>query len=503
MISMKHAANLAWPAAILLTAAPLFPKTITVSKSGGDFATIQAGLNAASAGDTVLAKPGVYGEKAVFGKSGSQAGGYITLKGEAGAILDGTGLNAGELVSIDSKSYVRVTGLEVRNLKGSGTPIGISVGGGGSHIEILGNHVHNIENATGNAHGIAAYGSTATPISQLIVDGNEIDHCKLGQSESMVLNGNVAGFVVSDNVVHDNDNIGIDFIGFEGTGPGGQDQAREGICRGNRVYNISSAANPTYGGERSADGIYVDGGRDIVIERNIVDNCDIAYEIASEHGGKSTSNITIRNNFASRSWQGNIMAGGYASNKGNADNVVITGNTTYFGNGGEVVLQNNCKGVIIRNNVFFAAAGKAYLENAGSNNTAVTADNNLYFGASTSSPGSWSDAHAVFGNPKLQGAPSNLHLAVGSPAINAGAALDTAMSGTLDIDGEARVAGAKPDLGADEAGGTTGLAGVTEGGAAGWRDAIRGHAEAGYEKESRDGLGRASGMRIKASWRAR
>jgi len=35
----------------------------------------------------------------------------------------------------------------------------------------------------------------------------------------MVLNGNVEKFVVSNNVVHDNDNIGIDFIGYEGENP--------------------------------------------------------------------------------------------------------------------------------------------------------------------------------------------------------------------------------------------------------------------------------------------
>ena len=59
-----------------------------------------------------------------------------------------------------------------------------------------------------------------------------------------VLNGNVDGFTVSHNLVHDNDNIGIDFIGFEGNGPATLDQARNGRCFGNRVYNISSAANP-------------------------------------------------------------------------------------------------------------------------------------------------------------------------------------------------------------------------------------------------------------------
>lgn len=438
-------------------------KSITVGKSGATHTTIQAGLSAAAAGDTVMVAAGVYGEAVSFVKSGSQAAGWITLKGQAGAIVDGTGLNGDGLISIESKSYVRVEGFEVRNLKGSGTPIGISISGGGSHIAILSNKVHHIENANGNAHGIAAYGDAATPISDLVVDGNEIHSCKLGQSESMVLNGNVDGFVVSRNVVHDNDNIGIDFIGYEGTGPGAQDQARNGKCFGNKVYNISSAANPTYGGERSADGIYVDGGRDIVIEGNVIDNCDIGIEIASEHGGKATANITVRNNFASRSWQGNIMAGGYAASKGSAENISIIGNTTYGGHDGELILQFNCKGVAIKNNIFQALSGGSYLEGSGSSNTNISVDNNLYFGGSKTSPGSWPDAHALYGDPKLQAPPSNLHLTAGSPAIGAGLLLEAGLAGLTDVDGEGRVAAGKPDIGADEFGGVTRLRPLAKG----------------------------------------
>lgn len=440
---------------ILCAIASAHAKVITVGKTGAAHATIQAGLNAAGPGDTVLVAAGVYGEAVSFGKSGSQAAGWITLKGQAGAIVDGTGLKGHGLISIESKSFVRVEGLEVRNLKGTGTPMGISISGGGDHIAILGNRVHHIENANGNAHGIAAYGDASTPLSNLLIDGNEVHSCKLGQSESMVLNGNVDGFTVSRNIVHDNDNIGIDFIGFEGTGPAGQDQARNGKCFGNKVYNISSGANPTYGGERSADGIYVDGGRDIVIEGNVIDNCDIGIEIASEHGGKATSNIMVRNNFAGRSWQGNIMAGGYAAGKGSAENISIIGNTTYGGRDGELILQFNCKGVAIKNNIFQAAAGGTYLKNSGSNNTGIAVDNNLYFGGSKTSPGSWPDAHALFADPKLQSPPSNLHLTAGSPAIGAGLLLDAALAGLTDVDGDGRVAGGKPDLGADEFGGST------------------------------------------------
>ncbi|MBC7487169.1 MAG: hypothetical protein H7282_10505 [Cytophagaceae bacterium] len=228
--------------------------TIIVAPVGAAYATIQAGVNAANAGDTVLVRAGTYNEAVSFPRSGSLALSYITLLAEAGAILDGTG--KGQLgVYINSKNYIRVIGLEVQNFKGTGTPIGISVRGSSSNVQILNNKVHNIENANDNAHGIAFYGTSAMPMTNILVDGNEVRNCLLGQSESLVLNGNVNGFIVSNNIVHDNDNIGIDFIGFEGIGPTGSDQARNGVCTDNTVYNISTFTNPTYGGDRNADGI--------------------------------------------------------------------------------------------------------------------------------------------------------------------------------------------------------------------------------------------------------
>lgn len=464
-------------------------KILAVAKSGAAYATVQAGLSAAAAGDTVLVAAGIYSEAIAFGKSGSAAGGFITLRGEAGAILDGTGSNADALISIRGKSYVRAEGFEVRNLSGSDVPMGISVSGAGSHIEVRGNVVHHIENPNGNAHGIACYGDASEPLSGLVVEGNAIHSCKLGQSESMAINGNVDGVLVAGNIVHDNDNIGIDFIGFEGTGPNGQDQVRNGICRGNTVYAISSASNPTYGGERSADGIYVDGGRDIMIEGNTVDNCDIGIEIASEHGGKATSGITARNNFVSRSWQGNLMAGGYAASKGSAESIAFIGNTTYGGKGGELILQFNGKDIQIRNNCFVAATGGSYLVQAGSNNTAIVADNNLYWGAGKTSAGAWSDPHALFADPKLAGVPANLHLGAGSPAIGAAAPLDTALAGTKDADGDPRVIGDKPDIGADEAGGSSALRSTKGRYPAGYRNSS---ARSDSRHALRDGLGRTN-----------
>ncbi|XXX80734.1 right-handed parallel beta-helix repeat-containing protein [Sorangium sp. So ce134] len=374
------------------------------------------------------------------------AAGCITLQGEAGAILDGTGKD-GAGIEIASKSYIRVAGMTVQNFKGADTPIGISVSGSSSFLEIRDNLVHHIESSE-DAHGIALYGTSATPMTEILIDGNEIRDCKLGTSESMVLNGNVTNFVVSRNTIHDNNNIGIDFIGFEGVGPAGSDQARNGVCVDNVVYNITSAQNDAYEGERSADGIYVDGGRDIVIERNKVDNSDIGIEVASEHRGRTTSNITVRNNFVSRSYQGNIMIGGYSTSVGNAANISVLNNTLYQAAGGEIILQNNSDGVLIQNNILHGRSGNAYVS-SGRNNRNVRVDNNIFFGASQTSAGAFADPRARFVNPRLAGPPSDLHLTSGSLAIDAGVELG-AQSGAYDIDGAPRTSGARIDIGADE-----------------------------------------------------
>ena len=438
-------------------------REIIVAPLGGDFTTVAAGVGAAQAGDRVTVRAGIYNEAVSFGRSGSAAAGFITLQGDLGAILDGTG-RSGQGITIYNKNYIKVIGMTVRNFRSGSTPMGISVEGSSSSIELRNNLIHNIENPNGNAHGIAFYATAATPMTNIVVDDNEIRNCQLGQSEALVLNGNVDGFIVARNIVHDNDNIGIDFIGFEGTGPVGQDQARHGTCVDNVVYNISSASNPTYGGERSADGIYVDGGRDIVIERNKIDSCDIGIEVASEHGGKATSNITVRNNFISRSYQGNVLMGGYASSKGDATNVVVVHNTTYQGTYGEIVLQYNCDGITIKNNILRARTGQSYISNDGGNNTNVRVENNVYYGASTTSPGSFPDARARFVNPLFVSPLTDLHLLIGSPAIGAGINLGLdaqgqLVSGISDIDGMPRVQGSAIDIGAHEflVGGSVGV----------------------------------------------
>ncbi len=99
-----------------------------------------------------------------------------------------------------------------------------------------------------NALGSAVYGGDAgTPISALVVDGIEVHNLQTGSSKSLVLNGNVTHFRGAHNRVHNNNNIGIDIIGFECTAPDPNvDRARDDVVSEDPVYDIMSKGNPAY-----------------------------------------------------------------------------------------------------------------------------------------------------------------------------------------------------------------------------------------------------------------
>jgi hypothetical protein len=357
-------------------------------------------------------------------------------------------------------------------------PVGIYVTGTAHHIELRNNKIHNIEqNGTSSsgtdAHGIAVYGTSATQsINNIIIDGNELDSLKLGSSESLVLNGNVDTFQVTNNSVHHNNNIGIDAIGYEGTSSDtATDRARNGLIRGNTVSDIDSYGNVAYGTDRSADGIYVDGGRDIVIERNIVHHCNIGIELASEHSGKSTSGITVRNNFVYRNDIAGVSIGGYDTKRGSTQGCFIVNNTLFQNDtlqegNGELYIQYDTKNNVLENNIVIANSQNAFITNDYTANSGNVVDYNLYFGPGGSANSSWewkktsyddfasyqtgtgNDAHSQFLDPQLTSSVlPDLHLKAASPAIGAG--LYRAEVGTADIDGESRVNGVI-DVGADE-----------------------------------------------------
>ena len=201
-------------------------------------------------------------------------------------------------------------------------------------------------------------------INNLTISGNEVDHNKTGCSETLTLNGNVENFTVVGNLIHDNNNIGIDAIGYEGTSPqAAYDRARNGTISGNTVYNITSFGNPDYGNVYAADGIYVDGGTNIVIERNTVHDTDLNVELASEHKGKLTDYITLRNNLIYHGNSNGISIGGYDSKRGGTDHCTIVNNTLYDNDmkqtgSGEFQVQYYATNNVFKDNIVYASASQ-------------------------------------------------------------------------------------------------------------------------------------------------
>lgn len=211
------------------------------------------------------------------------------------------------------------------------------------------------------AHGIAVYArNDLAPVRNLSVSGCEVYDCLCGDSESLVLNGNIDGFTVNGNVIHDNNNIGIDLIGFEGTARheqnGGFDNlysvdfVRNGTCHDNVVYNISTRGNPAYreAGEYNlcAAGMYVDGGQDIEIYNNFVFNCDIGLEVATEHSPDDNElfkvrGVRVHDNVVAgcRGWCG-LCFGGHDKDLGFTEDCEFS-NNTFVDNGTQVGVQRS------------------------------------------------------------------------------------------------------------------------------------------------------------------
>jgi len=461
--------------------------------SDAPWKTVQHAADTAAAGDTILVHGGVYNEHVTFSKSGNADSGYITFQNAPGerAIVDGTGLDIPEhqwgLFTLQNVSYVIMEGFEVRNYTTNSTrdvPIGIFVVGAGSNDQLVNNFVHDITTTAAtnprkcgsNAFGITVYGTQVpTAIDGLAVSGNEVSHLHTGCSETLSLDGNVTNWAVVNNLVHDNDNIAIGAIGFEKVAKDpAYDQARDGVIRGNTVYNITSFGNPDYGNQYAADGIYVDGGTNIVIEQNLIHDVDLGIELASEHQGRTSSYVIARNNLVYSGNSAGISIGGYGASRGGTDHCKVVGNTLYANDtkntgSGEFQIQFNATNNVFENNILYAgqqgllvndfttsSADPAqldynlYFSSAGDANSVWNWQKQRYKGYAAYLTGSGNDAHSPpFSDPQFVNPPANLDTGNVSPAREAGINLGAKVVGVRDFAGNRRVMGTI-DIGAYE-----------------------------------------------------
>ena len=298
--------------------------------------TIQHAMDNATPNSVVHIAAGTYHEKVEVNVSGTM-GNQIVFRNmnEDEVIVDGTGINSLEaIIGIFDQSYITIQGLKIQNSVLLDAQ-GIIVEGACQGIEIRNNEISNIHfsndpnatvNETTNSQPIIVYGTSgSTAIGGLVIDGNVVRDSRTGFSEGLAVNGNVDGFSVSNNLVYNISNIGIDIIGHEQNAPA-NDQARNGIISYNQVHNCKSPY-------ATAAGIYVDGGRDLVVEGNLVYDCQWGIEIGCENLNKTTSNVIVRNNLIYDNDDAGIAIGGYDFPSGSGKVIDCQFlNNTCFGN---------------------------------------------------------------------------------------------------------------------------------------------------------------------------
>lgn len=442
--------------------------------------TIQKAAKAAAPGETVFIHAGTYAESVRVGVSGVE-GKPITFKaaGDGLVRIDGSTLKVPEgtagLIVIEQKSHLVFEGLELGDLQSADedcVPCGVRLEGSGRNIILRRLKVGRIRHTSkegGDAHGIAVYGTDGTtPWSGILIEDCEVFECRLGSSEALVINGNVEGFVISGNTVRDCNNIGIDVIGLEKTAPM-NDQPRRGRVVGNKVFNISSFGNPAYGDERSAGGIYVDGARDIIVERNLVHHCDYGIEVGCENPG-TTADVVVRSNLLLRNAVAGLIFGGYDEERGTVERCLFAhntlwGNDTSGSGSGEIVIQKARNNTLRHNLIVPGAAGLAITNPFGAAlSSGNVADWNCY---GVKAPrfvwqekellglapfrAAGQERNGRVGEARFKDAErGDLHLRKDSMAVNAGDPAFTAVAGELDFDGLPRIAGARVDAGAFE-----------------------------------------------------
>jgi Right handed beta helix region len=473
-------------------------------------ASVEEAVTRLPHGGTVLVAGGTYAQRVMLrGVHG------VTIRplGHSHVILDGGPLTppsgTSAMVTIVNSSHIAVRGLDIRDYgttSRKSVPIGIYVHGASSHVTIRHNHVHSMGNYNGtlgsfdiNAHGIAVYGDRVHhPISDLAITHNQVDHLALGASETVVVNGNVDHWRITHNRIHDNNNIGIDAIGFEPTLRGAArysqaNRARHGVIADNVIDDIISRGNPAYyeggGWCDCADGIYIDGGASIRVMRNRLRGDDIGIEVAAENARGRADHVVVADNFVTRSGYVGIATGGYCDGRrdcggvetGRAMDNKFLHNTLYANNqladgSPEILVQYHVTRTVIRGNIVdatgpaHALVGTVPRAQDDASGRAPRIDGNLYYAsggrASQASFGilgitytGWQDyrsatgedAHSRFADPRLRRPRhGDLHLRSGSPAVDAGLSEPPGLVGRRDIDGQPRVQGPRIDIGADE-----------------------------------------------------
>ena len=395
--------------------------------------TIQKAANTLVAGDTVFIKGGTYNERVVIQNSGTPNN-YVVFSNYQNdtVIVDGSGISWGSnwngLFDISGKSYIKISGLNIKNADYGGFWIENS-----DHIVIENSCTYNTFSS-----GIGVWNS-----SFITIKNNEVElACNDGEQECITVS-NSSNCEISQNNVHNN-----------GSGANGG----EGIDIKQGSHDVNVFNNSVHHlNERI--GIYADAWDrytyNINIYQNTVHDCGNNGMVVQSEMGGTIEYVSFYNNIVYRNkWDGIAVGSVTASDTVSSTpvhHIKIINNTLYKNGGisngwGFGILVNNpdAKDITIRNNICSENSAQIGVQQI---NSGEIIDHNLFYGNNTASG-------AVYGNDSIIGNPlfinSNsfdFHLQVNSPAIDNGS---SANAPVFDFDNNKRPTGLGFDIGACE-----------------------------------------------------
>ena len=388
----------------------------TVINVPAEAATIQAAIDRAIDGDTVLVAPGTYVETINF------LGKAITVTSEEGparTIIDARG--AGSVVTFRSRETRAsvLSGFTIRGGGNTSTGGGIAIGSSSPTID------GNIVTENQSCSGVGIYSTFGSPlIRNNKITRNSIHGCTGGWGIGVYIGGNSAAELVGNEI---SDNTGAAASG----GGVALFAAGNATVRGNVIArNVTSGeAGCGWGG-----GIMTANFSEAKVVGNVIVGNVACFGGGVHWGGSTGSNVfvnnTIADNEGSLSWPGMYVSGFDARNQ-------------------------------LHNNIITARTGPAlYCENAASLTSPVLRSNDVFSALGAAYGGTCADQTGLGGNISLDpgfvdAVRGDYRLTMASAAIDAGNDSAPELPAT-DVIGNARIAdgngdgGAHVDLGAFE-----------------------------------------------------
>ncbi len=475
---------------LIIVSSTLFAQTnFYVSQSGGNdlndglspqtaWATIQHAANFAIPNSVVHIMEGIYHENVQVNVSGTAGNPIVFTNYQNGhVVIDGTGTPGTSLIRMTNKSWLHFENMELRNLvrdNARGIMAETTPSGYARNLSFKDITIHTIRwtpddgvipGSGQDARGFAVVGRGAGIEYISIVDCTIRDNVT-GKSEALTFNGNVEDFLIEGCQVFNNTNIGICLAGNYGICANPSvDKTRNGIVRGNICYNNVSPLS-------SSAGIYVDGGENIVIERNNCFGNGTGISVGCEQNG-TTKYITVKNNLIHNNIGRGLAVGGHTLLSTGQVLFSTFRNNTLFQNNSELgyhseihlskasncvfednIIYSNDQNILLSVDNKLPQANNLFNYNCLYTPSGNPGDLNIYWHLqSFASLGQLQQAlgqevNSIFADPQLLSgsgslSPQSVCLNAGNPALSLPA-------GELDFYGNPRLAGSAVDIGALE-----------------------------------------------------